>query len=138
MKIANTGPANSVPASRRTKSAAGAGAAFASRIQSGSSAGAAAPPTSLQGVGALLSVQEVNDPLEEKRRAIERGGDLLDQLETLRLGLLVGRYPKESLQKILAMVQKKSSAAIDPALAEILQEIELRAAVELAKLGHAL
>ncbi len=135
MKIGNTGPVSSAPP-RRSQKSGGDGSAFASRIGGEASVSAPKPAAVVQGVGTLLSVQEVSDPLEETRRAIERGEDLLDQLEGLRLGLLIGRFPKDSLQKILSMVQARSAGSIDPALAEILQEIELRAAVELAKLGQ--
>lgn len=86
------------------------------------------------GVGALFALQEV-DTDGERRRAAKRGNDLLDQLEELKLGLLFGHFPKEKLQNLLAMVRGRQERIDDPRLAGVLADIELRAEVELAKLG---
>ena len=135
MKIANTGPVGSSPA-QRSRRTSGSGSAFAGQVQNDAPVRSVAPPAGLSGVNGLLTVQEIADPLEEKRRAIQHGEDLLDHLDELRHGLLTGRFPKAGLSRILTMVQDRSPQVTDPALREILQEIELRAAVELAKLGQ--
>jgi len=102
-----------------------------------------APSTSASGsvrpvgdVGALLSIQEVPDALDEKKRSVRRGGDLLDQLEELRHGLLFGTLPVSTVEKLAKMAQAQKDKVSDPRLAEILNEIEIRAEVELAKLGR--
>ena len=135
MKIANTGTVGTSP-TRRSRQTSGSGSNFAGQVSGETSVRSAAPPTGISSVMGLLTVQEVEDPLEEKRRAIQHGEDLLDNLDDLRIGLLTGRFPHSGLRRIVSMVQERSRQVSDPALREILQEIELRAAVELAKLGQ--
>lgn len=85
------------------------------------------------GLGAMLAVQAVDEPVERRRRAVRRGHTLLDRLEELRLGLLEGAVPMASLQR-LRMELAGGDPTDDPALRAVLEGIELRAAVELAKL----
>jgi hypothetical protein len=87
-------------------------------------------------VSTLLTVQEVGDPLEGRRRAVRRGEDLLDRLDELHMGLLAGTFPAERLDQLLATVRRRRESVADPGLSEILADIELRASVELAKLGR--
>lgn len=135
MKIANTGTVGTSP-KQRSRRTGGAGSDFAGQVNNEASVRNAAPPSGVSSVMGLLTVQEVEDPLEEKRRAIQHGEDLLDNLDDLRIGLLTGQFPRSGLRRIVAMVQERGRQVSDPALHEILQEIELRAAVELAKLGQ--
>jgi hypothetical protein len=59
---------------------------------------------------------------------------MLDRLEDIRHGLLMGAIPRDRLQELAAAVRRQREAIDDPRLVEILDEIELRARVELAKL----
>ncbi len=95
------------------------------------SAGSATP---LGGLSPLFALQEV-DVEGERRRAAKRGNDVLDRLEELRMGLLFGHVPKERLHDLLAMVRSRQEKLSDPRLMAVLADIELRAEVELAKLG---
>ncbi|MGE5537910.1 MAG: flagellar assembly protein FliX [Gemmatimonas sp.] len=89
----------------------------------------AAPMT---GVDALLSLQEVNG--DERRGATRRHAeDLLGELDELRHGLLMGALSRAQLARLKTLVTARRARATDPRLADILDEIELRAAVELAK-----
>jgi hypothetical protein len=56
-------------------------------------------------------------------------------LDELRLAILDGRLRPVDLERLTRLVAEQRTAADDPRLAGILDEIELRAAVELAKLG---
>lgn len=85
-------------------------------------------------IGALLSIQEVPDATDERSRGLNRGRDLLAELDAIRVGLLTGRLPRERIERILRLLRQKQQGFSDPRLAEIVGEIELRAAVELAKL----
>lgn len=87
-------------------------------------------------VDALLALQEVPEAGERHARAWRRGSDLLDWLDELRLGLLVGRYPAAKLERLTTLLADQRDRADDPRLAGVIEEIELRAAVELAKLGR--
>lgn len=90
------------------------------------------------GVGGIFAAQNVNDqgstPQERRRRA-QRGIDILDKLEEVRRGLLLGTIPKDRLADLARMVREKRERGADPMISRLLDEIELRASVELAKLG---
>ncbi|WP_142848939.1 flagellar assembly protein FliX [Telmatospirillum sp. J64-1] len=90
----------------------------------------------LAGVDALLAVQSVDavDEREARRRAAQQGAALLDGLEEIRMGLLTGALPKERLVELSRMVRSRREGVSDPRLSQLLDEIELRVEVELAKL----
>lgn len=135
MKIGNKGPIGVTSARRRDRAASTSGG-FSKEISvdtpvvATQSTGGAVP------ISSLLSLQEVNDPLQERQRVIKHGEDLLEELDELRHGLLIGSFLEEKLNRILAMVKSQKARLADPRLKEIVGEIELRAAVELAKLGR--
>ncbi len=71
-----------------------------------------------------------------RRRSLRRGQDLLDELEELRIGLLMGSFPASNLERISKLLAQRVDAIEDPILIELINEIEIRVAVELAKLGR--
>ena len=85
-------------------------------------------------LGAMLAAQEVPDATEGRRRGRQRGEDLLDLLDEIRVGLLLGAIPRDQLHRLTTMLQSARGTVGDPRLDDLLDEIELRAAVELAKL----
>jgi hypothetical protein len=88
--------------------------------------------TPVGGIDSLLALQEVHP--DETRGAVRRHAeDLLDELDELRHGLLVGALSRSQLKRLKTLVTARRAIVDDPRLAEILDEIELRAAVELAK-----
>ena len=84
----------------------------------------------------MLALQEVSDSTTRRGRALERGATMLERLDDIRHGLLLGVVPREKLKALVQMVQGRRERSDAPRLAAILDEIELRAAVELAKLGE--
>lgn len=84
----------------------------------------------------MLALQAAGDALERKRRAVRRGRDLLDHLDQVKVALLSGRVPVERLMLIRAVLASRRDLGDDPALEELLAQIDLRAEVELAKLGR--
>lgn len=125
--------ASGVSAGRRSEEGPG----FSLGQGAGSPAGApsgAAGPTSLAGLDAVLVLQNQTDtPQERRRRAARRGHDLLDGLDRLKAALLVGRVPVQDLRAIAGRLAERDPSG-DPRLDGLIAEIELRAAVELAKL----
>ena len=93
-------------------------------------AAGAAPVSTMD---ALLALQEVEGPLERRRRAVRRGGKLLDALDQVKLALLGGDEAGPALQRLAAAVREQRGGSFDPGLDGVLDEIETRAAVELAK-----
>lgn len=93
----------------------------------------------LADMSTVLALQETPDATTRSRarqRAKERGSLMLDQLEELRLGLLLGTVPLAKLESLAQLVRAKREQIDDPKLLAILDEIEVRAAVELAKLSR--
>ena len=103
-----------------------------STVAKSSRTGASAP---LATVDALLALQGEGDPAERRRRSVRRGHDLLDALDRLKAALLSDRIATTDLQHVAAKLAERRDFSDDPHLDELLSHIELRAKVELAKLG---
>ncbi len=89
----------------------------------------------VHGIEALLALQGVDTHSTGRRQTVQYGRDLLDQLEDLRLDLLAGRVGPDRIEAILSVVRRRAGSD-DPRLDRLIREIELRASVELAKLGQ--
>lgn len=93
----------------------------------------AAAPSTVSNLSALMALQGIEDVTERRRRAIRRGGGLLDRLEELKLALLQGEAGEEALERLTRTLREDRPADADPELNSLLDQIDLRAAVELAK-----
>ena len=82
----------------------------------------------------IIALQELADASIAKKRLLKHGENILDSLENLRRNILLGRVSLVSLQEISQQLSKQREEFNDPQLTEIIDEIELRAAVEIAKL----
>ncbi len=108
--------------------------AEAGAARAGASAGTAGAAT-LAGLDAVLMLQtETDTPQERRRRSVRRGHDLLDGLDRLKAALLGGRVAVRDLRAIAGRLGERGTESGDPRLDGLMAEIELRAAVELAKL----
>jgi len=101
------------------------------RLPDSASAGGAAGAASVTATNPLLALQETGDATERDRRARRRGEAMLADLSALQLALLEGRDPTAILGRLEALAA--GEAAFDPRLAEILDEVRLRAKVEAAR-----
>lgn len=120
----------------RTSKSGSTGATFAdptATTESAGGIGSTAGASDILGVDQLLGLQEVDDALNQKRRARQHGTDILDRLDELRLQILEGRLSKQGLMRLAQMVSARRTSVMDPQLLEILDEIDLRAQVEIAK-----
>jgi hypothetical protein len=86
-------------------------------------------------VSALLALQGVEDPLHRRKRAMGRASRLLDILDDLKVAMLEGRASPATLDNLARAVREQRESTDDPGLNDVLNQIETRAAVELAKLG---
>jgi hypothetical protein len=93
----------------------------------------AASARALTGLDALIELQALDDPRERRGRAVRRGRGALDALDALKLGVLSGALDADALARLKALAGDLDQASGDPRLDAILAEINLRAAVELAK-----
>ncbi|MBQ8661680.1 MAG: flagellar assembly protein FliX [Alphaproteobacteria bacterium] len=85
---------------------------------------------------AIFATQMVNNEEEReiRKKLVKRGQNLIEKLEEIRDGLLIGYISKEELINISRILKENQIASSDPRLQELMAEIELRVEVELAKL----
>lgn len=134
MRISRTGRGNSVGHRTGTgRAASGTGFAVSAPAPHAAAAVGASSVTPIQGIDAILSVQAVDERGHDRKRALRHGEEMLDLLEKVKLGVLSGRIPAASLQALAQTVSRRNASG-DPRLEGLLDEIELRARVELAKL----
>ncbi len=124
------------------KKGSASGASFSSFLTGASEAEESAlvdNTAAMGGVNALFMTQMVDETdvdKEKRRKLIKRGESILDKLEKLRQDLLTGVISKGELIELAQFVRAAREKPTDPRLSAILDEIELRAEVELAKLSR--
>lgn len=139
MKVSSTGGVGASGASR-AKPAGGSSSFSLPSVNAASGAASTASVGGLSGVGsvdALLALQEmgaVGSPLERKRRAVRRAEHILDLLGDVHIGMIDGDISHDTLDRLTRAIREQRENTEDPNLEGILNEIETRAAVELAKL----
>jgi hypothetical protein len=135
MRVESTSPGTAQNVRRKAESSA-----TGFKVDAGQGSGHAEKVVESQPLASLdtlVTLQEVPDRKAGRKRAIKRAGDMLDGLEAIRLDLLTGDIPTERLSALLRLVRAQRDQIDDPRLSYLLDEIELRARVELAKLGQA-
>jgi hypothetical protein len=116
------------------------GGSFASALEEESASGggylAGLSGTSASAaVSTILALQgaEAEEGDAAKSRAKSRAEELLRKLDLLRLDLLSGGIPRAHLIGLAQAVKTVRVTVMDPQLGEILDEVDLRAQIELAK-----
>lgn len=135
MKIKGPGRISSTKAKKSVKST-GSATAFHGAVgveESASSSGVSGSQP-IQSVDSLLSLQEVPDSTSGRSKGLMYGKDMLEHLEDIRRGLLLGSIPKARLKALTQVIKQRRDSFQDPTLVDILDQIELRARVELTKL----
>ncbi len=138
MKISNLGSAKATRSAKK-KAKTGKGSEFAERLKEAAQTAdnqASVEPASINPAEAVLAVQETTDETQGRSRglALRYGNDVLDRLDHLRHEIISGAVPKESLALLARKMRAERQTSDDPRLNEIINEIELRAEVEIAKL----
>lgn len=140
MKVTGTGGLSSTSGA---KPARGTGGGEGFRVAGGQApaaptqVAAASGVAGVAGVEALLALQQVDSPTERRRRSVSRAGRLLDKLDDIKVAILGGELSQAQLDGLAQAVREQRAATDDPKLEAVLDEIETRAAVELAKLEAA-
>jgi hypothetical protein len=111
------------------------GIAFASVLGDTATSETQAPPTApaVSPVDVLLTAQEMPNGSLSRRRVAKRGRDILDHLDRVRLALISGAIPRRDLERLVDLLAEQREQTIDPGLAAVIDEINLRAQVEIAK-----
>ena len=138
MKITGSGQIQSKTVKKAASKGRTGSAAFSKQV-SGDQAASAATGVSgsapIAPVDALWALQEVPDSTDGRSKGLMRADEMLDMLEDVRKGILLGAVSMPNLRKLADMARNQKSATDDKNLNGLLEEIELRAEVELAKLG---
>ncbi len=128
---------SSQPIKRPAKTGGASGSSFAKHLDETSDTGHTQTVSGANTVSGILGVQEVDDALAHASKGKMRAQDILDRLDGLRIDILTGQVSREKLQQLTRVVSSNRAKVQDPRLAEILDEIDLRAQVELAKYERA-
>lgn len=142
MKIEGPDKAREAAAAKKKDKAGKADGSFSGLLSAGES-GPSAPasaPTSISMVDMLLAVQGADDPAQRaaRKRMVSRADDILDLLDNLRMSLLSGGLTVGQVIDIADVVVSHREKIMDPKLTAILDEIDLRAQIEIAKMRMAL
>lgn len=140
MRIEGPRPSDSIKKNEKTRKTSGASGEFKSFLAGdaeGASEAASAPMVA--DVGALLIAQASEDPAERKakKRMKDRAEGVLNALDGVRRGLLSGGLSTAEMDSVARAIEARREKINDPKLTEILDEVELRAQVELAKMEMA-
>jgi hypothetical protein len=131
------GPGQVMTTAVRTKKVGSSGSSFVDELDD--SAGVEAKPA-LSGAGmvgavnSLLSLQEMPDATQGRSRGLARAEDMMKGLEEIHQGLLLGSISLTRMRNLSAAVRQSRGNIADPRLMTLLDDIELRVEVELAKL----
>ena len=133
MKVVGPNGVSAPTSTRATRSTSGFSLGQTAAAAAPSAATASAAAGGVSDVSALMALQGIEGPLERRRRAIRRGGGLLDRLDELKLALLSGDADEASLDRLARSLREERADDGDPGLNAVLDQIDLRASVELAK-----
>ncbi len=140
-KITGYGPVKSTGTTKKTGGTAAAGA-FASLLglsdtEETASASQLSDVSATSALSGMLALQEISEDEIKRRKVVQQGNNMLDTLENLRRQLLAGGIPADTLIAMSRQLSIQRQQVADPKLMEVMDEIELRLAVELAKLESA-
>ncbi len=142
MKISDTNPIRPSGAASVKKRSGVTGSNFDTYLDEADAAAStgetlATSPVAAASLDAMLSLQEMPEEELRRKKAVTRATSALDQLEQLRHSLLLGRIPAYILRNLSNILAEHKERLTDQRLNEVIEDIELRAAVELAKLEMA-
>jgi len=137
MKVTGPSGPTSSPGARSAKAVGGFSLSRSGGASAPAAATAASGASGPAGLSALMALQGVESATERRRRSIRRGRGLLDRLDDLKLAMLGGENDAEVLERLSRSLREErpEDAPEDQSggLSGLLDQIDLRAAVELAK-----
>lgn len=138
MKIDAPGSVRANSVRRTGKSQNGARGEFAKHISADIDTAPVAGGSAAQvgSVEALVALQQAPDATQRTKPPEQKHAeDLLNRLDQIRFGILRGDLSPIDLQALVTSLAERRREGGDPRLIAIVEEIELRAKVELAKLS---
>lgn len=141
MKIEGPDKARDAASVKKKDKAGKSDGTFGSMVAGGAqqSSGAAAP-SSIAMVDVLLAVQGADDPAQRaaRKRMVSRADNVLELLDNIRMSLLTGTLTVGQVIDIADVIASHREKVTDPKLTAVLDEIDLRAQIEIAKMRMAL
>ena len=138
MKVGDSKGPKSASGTKKSSSAHADGSVdFSQYVNKGSSETSNVSTTqSIAQLDSLLAVQEVEDPTERaaRKRAHFRADNILEKLDQIRIKMLGGNLTVGHMVDVADVIASHRDKINDPALTAIMDEIDLRAQVELAKM----
>lgn len=141
MKIQGPGKTNAPSKTDKKKGASESDESFGDFMAKDTkAAGQTSTTQSIAKVDALLAVQGAEDPTARasKQRMRRRSMTVLDELDKIRMAMLNGSLTVGHMIDIADVVASHRERVDDPSLTAIMDEIDLRAQVELAKMRVAM
>ena len=139
MKVVRTQSGSTSKVKKSGKRSVFKGESFASKLDGlGATVKNAIPAediSALSGIGSILAAQELSEDQNygSNKQMIRFATDILDRLDEVQRDILSGNLSKDRLIKLAQQLRSKKRDVSDPTLLQIIKDIELRAAVELAK-----
>jgi hypothetical protein len=133
MKVTGTTGPSAPTGGKAARAASGFSLGQAGAAAAPTAPSAAAATSAVSDVSALMALQGVEGPLEKRRRAVKRGAGLLDRLDEIKLALLSGDGDSVALEQLARTLREDRPDDGDADLKALLDQIDLRASVELAK-----
>lgn len=141
MKVRGPGSTQGPSKTKKSSDASATDGSFGALMAGGAEPAAAATTTqSIAQVDALLAIQGAEDPTQgaSRKRMRHRAGEVLNALDKIRDSLLGGTLTVGDMIDVADVVASHREKITDPGLTGIMDEIDLRAQVELAKMRVAL
>ena len=134
MEVNGPRKVDSATVRRVAKGATGGSSSFSVSTSEEPHAQVVAGPGPIAALDSILALQGMDDSTDGRSKGLKHGEQLLDMLDQVRDGLLAGGIPRATLNRLANAVSRRHEQFADPRLQSVLDEIELRAHVELAKL----
>lgn len=137
MKVQGPGKTQGPSKTKKSSSASEIDGKFGEFMTGGVAKAASTAAThSIAQVDSLLAIQGAEDPTERsaRQKAQKRCKTILDELEKIRLAMLSGNLTVGHMVDVADVVSAHRQKITDPALVAIMDEVDLRAQVELAKM----
>ncbi len=100
-----------------------------------SSSQTVAPLRRAEAPGLIAAVAAEGERQDRRQRRQAYAASLLDRLDRLAIGLAGGRVESAMLEGVAGALAEAAEASEDPSLEKLVEAIELRATVEMAKIA---
>jgi hypothetical protein len=134
MRIVGPNASRPAPTTSAARRASDARFSIADQQAATATASVAALRT-IGGIDALIALQGQDDPSTRRQRAVMRGRLALDVLDELKAEVLAGTLGPATVMRLKSASADLRNASGDAGLDTVLAEIDLRLAVEIAKMS---